>query len=203
MRDTSSRAKLAVEMILAGATNDDVLAKLKVSYSTLTRDLKRHYEKSGGSNSKWYLKLQKVKRENTKLRKQMAMKSKNDEIHLIETGFVIAAGHDSVRELTEKHPGNVAMPLFCFDELQKLSQKYAEAKWFLAFGDTLDITPVFPKGEEVLYEEPHEETARRTRAIVSMAVEFDSLRRDVVLQTNSYKIQTLAESQGIRVQKTA
>ena len=115
------RARIAVEMVNKGFIWADICERLGVSKLTVQRALHIHYAKSGGANSTHYKKLCKLLRENAK-----AASAVEPVMHVIETGFVIAAGTESVESLMKE--GDVVIPRFCVSELEKLTKRYTVAE---------------------------------------------------------------------------
>ena len=180
-------ASKVVALTYDGMSRYQILETLDISQSTMSRIMRMHYARSGGSDSKSYKNLQDKMRENTRLAKATA-----NTIHIVETGFILESGLTGLKALLKQYPGRVVMPVFCFNELEKLSERYETANTFAHTPrEELDIVPLFPVGDE-LYVEDSEELPRRIRSVVLLAVDLHILEFDVVIHTNSFKIRSLA-----------
>lgn len=92
------------------------------------------------------------------------------------------------------------MPFFCIGELEKLSNSYAVAEELLTmYWSTRQITSINMRGKEELYEEPIIPVKDRSKGVVSLCVELDSLGYRVRLLTNSREIEDLAKLQGCNI----
>jgi hypothetical protein len=173
-----------------GYTLAEVCNELQVCETTVRTAVHVHYEKSGGVDSAYTKKLFKLFSANARAQKKQKLTS---EIHLVETGYILAVGISALETLVAS--GNVAMPLFCFDELHKLAEKYTVAEQFFRLKIHEKVTALLLK-EETLYVEPAEDMTKRVIGVVAQAVDLASLGKQVVIHTNSSKIKALAEMQG-------
>lgn len=199
-----TRANKAIAIINAGGTWKDVELAVKVSKSRIQTILREHYSASGGGKSPWYKKLLKKARENEKAREAEKVQAQVEgqqedvtgfpkEVVVVETGYLLDTRAAGV--LNESL--DVYIPFFCINELEKLTNSYATAEEILTlFWSTQRIISINLRGREELYEEPNYPVKDRSKGVIALCVELDSLGYRVRLMTNSREIEDLAHLQG-------
>ena len=111
----------------------------------------------------------------------------------METGYLIDTGMAGV--LNESL--DVYVPFFCINELEKMAKRYNTAEEVLnLFWSTYRMISVDLRDREELYEEPNYPVKDRSKGVVALCVELDSLGYRVRLKTNSREIEDLAHLQG-------
>ena len=198
MLDVTAMTAKAIRMInREGATWKDLSEMFSLSIVHIQRCVRNSYSRNGD-----YQNLLEKARQN-KAAKQQAESQKaepeiNEEVILVDTGFVKRAG---VKWLMQQSLP-LYIPAFCIRELERMSEESSVAKQVLTFyWSTRRMSSIELNGKELLLKEPKSPLRKaRSRGVVAVAVKLYSLGKKVRLYTNSFEVEQLAlEQETLRI----